>query len=263
MHVVEDAVPALGVSLHGRKLGTFGVVGAFSTQSDKSLNTGEGGFLLTHDPSVFARAVVLSGAFENRAARHGIPDDVHIDELSHPIFSFRMDEIRGALARAQLAKLPHRLEIQKRNYDQVADSLQDCHGISLRQPIEPTAMLGESLIFRVEDAKGPWFAQALRAEGIDARCLGDATDTNIRCFWNWRFLYPDSSVEQIKSLAPRTASLLESAVDVPISPLLTGADCEDVVRAVRKVAYAMVSPNAPVRRDIVSPRDSRVEPSAT
>src|SRR5581483_161550 len=43
--VFEDAVPALGAELNGRKLGTFGLAGAFSTQSDKSLNSGEGGFL--------------------------------------------------------------------------------------------------------------------------------------------------------------------------------------------------------------------------
>jgi dTDP-4-amino-4,6-dideoxygalactose transaminase len=45
--VLEDAVPAMGAELGGRKLGTFGVAGCFSTQSDKSLNSGEGGFLIT------------------------------------------------------------------------------------------------------------------------------------------------------------------------------------------------------------------------
>jgi dTDP-4-amino-4,6-dideoxygalactose transaminase len=34
MPVIEDAVPALGASLRGRRLGTLGLAGAFSTQSD-------------------------------------------------------------------------------------------------------------------------------------------------------------------------------------------------------------------------------------
>jgi dTDP-4-amino-4,6-dideoxygalactose transaminase len=64
--VVEDAVPALGVRLRGQALGTLGAAGAFSTQSDKSLNTGEGGFVVCRDPVQFARAVALSGAYEGR-----------------------------------------------------------------------------------------------------------------------------------------------------------------------------------------------------
>jgi dTDP-4-amino-4,6-dideoxygalactose transaminase len=71
--VFEDAVPALGAELDGRKLGTFGLTGAFSTQSDKSLNSGEGGFLTTDDSRLYARAVVLSGAYEGRVRRH-FPD---------------------------------------------------------------------------------------------------------------------------------------------------------------------------------------------
>jgi dTDP-4-amino-4,6-dideoxygalactose transaminase len=52
--VIEDAVPALGARLNGRLLGTYGRFGAFSTQSDKSLNTGEGGFLVTSDAQAHA-----------------------------------------------------------------------------------------------------------------------------------------------------------------------------------------------------------------
>src|SRR5260370_6714073 len=72
--LIEDAVPALGAEYRGRKLGTFGLVGAFSTQSDKSLNCGEGGFLVTDDAAVFAQAVVLSGAYAGRYLRH-FPDE--------------------------------------------------------------------------------------------------------------------------------------------------------------------------------------------
>src|SRR5437588_511769 len=98
--VIEDVVPALGVSLNARRLGTFGVAGAFSTQSDKSINTGEGGFLLTDDTELFARAVVYSGAYEGRCARHfEAPSQVPICDLDYPIFAFRMDEIRAAVHR--------------------------------------------------------------------------------------------------------------------------------------------------------------------
>lgn len=92
--VVEDAVPIMGAKLDGRFLGTFGKFGAFSTQSDKSLNTGEGGFLLTNDTHLFQRAVILSGAYEGRAGKH-FEGTLSAIESDLPLFNFRMDEIRG------------------------------------------------------------------------------------------------------------------------------------------------------------------------
>ena len=238
--VVEDVVPALGASLNSRRLGTFGVAGAFSTQSDKSINTGEGGFLLTDDTELFARAVVYSGAYEGRCARHfEEPSQMPICDLDYPIFAFRMDEIRAAVAASALDRLPLRLELQRSVYRRVSQGLEDLASIVLRQPVAPGAYLGESLLFRVRDGRdgaATWFARALHREGIDARNLGDPAETNVRCFWNWRFLFPGRSVSEIKALLPRTAALLEETVDVPLAPTLTPDDCDDAVMAIRKVA---------------------------
>jgi dTDP-4-amino-4,6-dideoxygalactose transaminase len=238
--VIEDVVPALGASLNGRRLGTFGAAGAFSTQSDKSINTGEGGFLITDDTELFARAVVLCGAYEGRCARHfESPSQVPICDLDYPIFAFRMDEIRAAVAASALDRLPLRLELQRSVYESVSGALADLTSIRLRQPVVPGAYLGESLLFRVRDGRdgaAAWFARALRREGIDARNLGDPAESNVRCFWNWRFLFPGRDVKEIKSLLPRTAALLEETVDVPLAPTLEAEDCADAVLAIRKVA---------------------------
>lgn len=237
--VFEDAVPALGAELNGRKLGTFGLAGAFSTQSDKSLNCGEGGFLLTDDSTLFARAVVLSGAYEGRLGRHFPGGEPPLTtDLDLPLLSFRMDEIRAALLSAELERLPIRLARFRRNYDHVAAALASLPQIEVRQPVAPGACLGEALLFRVPGGDATWFASALRAEGIDARCLGSATDTNVRVFWNWRFLYPGLEVAEIKSRLPDAARYLEQTVDVPLSSTLSPADCDDLVAAVRKVAAA-------------------------
>lgn len=238
--VVEDAVPALGATLRGRLLGTFGDFGAFSTQSDKSLNTGEGGFLLTDDSAAFARALVYSGAYEGRMGRHfpeGAPD---VCDLDHPIFGFRMDEIRAALADALLDRLPRRLELFRRNHDHVTERLAGLDGLALRQPVAPGAYLGEALVFRLPGAtqeQVSWFAAAMRAEGIDTRALGCPEDTNIRAFWNWRFLVGQDA-ERARARLPRTARYVSEAVDVPLSSNLGPADCDQLVAAVRKVLAA-------------------------
>ncbi len=234
--VFEDAVPALGAELGGRKLGTFGLAGGFSTQSDKSLNSGEGGFLITDHPNLFARAVVLSGAYEGRMRRHFRDGEPPIEtDLDLPLLSFRMDEIRAALLRSELQRLPIRLEAFRRNYDYVADALADLP-IEIRQPVAPGAYLGESLIFRVPDAE--WFAAALRAEGIDARNLGSDRDANVRAFWNWRFLFPGKDVAAIKATLPVTTRYLQQAIDVPMSSCLSLQDCDHLIAAMRKVTVA-------------------------
>src|SRR5882672_2828514 len=161
--VIEDAVPALGVALSGRPVGTFGAAGAFSTQSDKSLNTGEGGFLVCKDATQFAKAIVLSGAYEGRYKRHfsgPVPD---ICDLDYPIFSFRMDEIRAALACAEMERLPRRLEILRANHDYVVDHLADQERIAVREPVSPGSYLGDSLIFRLPHATGEQVVQVAAA----------------------------------------------------------------------------------------------------
>jgi dTDP-4-amino-4,6-dideoxygalactose transaminase len=235
--VFEDAVPALGAELNGRKLGTFGLAGAFSTQSDKSLNCGEGGFLITDDSALLARATVLSGAYEGRFKRHFPDTEPPIStDLDLPLFSFRMDEIRAALLRAELTRLPVRLERFRANYQYVSAALQDVGEIAIRLPVAPGAYLGEALIFRVLSGDAEWFARALCREGIDARCFGSSYDDNVRVFWNWRFMFGGLDVPDIKALLPNTSRYLEQAVDIPLSSTLCEQDCEQLVRAVRKVA---------------------------
>jgi dTDP-4-amino-4,6-dideoxygalactose transaminase len=237
--VVEDAVPALGAKLHGRYLGTFGDFGAFSTQSDKSLNTGEGGFLLTSDPDAYARAVVLSGAYEGRVNRHfnGVAP---VDDLVYPIYAFRMDEIRAALAGALLNRLPSRLAAHRRNHDHVMAELAKLDQIELRQPVAEGAYLGEALMFRLPGATPAdcaWFARALCAEGIDARALGDPDEVNVRAFWHWRFM-PGTDPAAARAALPRAARYIGEAIDIPLSANLTYADRDDLVTAMDKVLMA-------------------------
>lgn len=241
--LIEDAVPALGVSVGGRKLGTFGRAGAFSTQSDKSINTGEGGFLITSDRDVFERAVVLSGAYEQQLNRHVEPAAPTISDLALPIFSFRLDEIRGAMARHQLATLEKRVATFQENYRYVASRLRACAPIRLREPVAEGAFLGESLLFRIPGATArqvTWFVRALSTEGIGARGLGDGDRPNNRCFWNWRFAFPEETPEDTAQRHQRSATLLKETVDIPLSITLTEADCADVVAAVTKVCSAFL-----------------------
>ena len=63
--VVEDAAHSLGTTWHGRKIGTIGKIGCFSFQSYKLVNAGEGGMLITDDPELAARCVIMSTVWQS------------------------------------------------------------------------------------------------------------------------------------------------------------------------------------------------------
>jgi dTDP-4-amino-4,6-dideoxygalactose transaminase len=103
--LLEDAAHGLGGHAEGRRLGTFGLAGAFSFFSNKNLPIGEGGMLVTDDDDLAARARLLRS--------HGMTTltwDRHRGHASgydvvEPGFNYRIDEPRATLAIARLARL--------------------------------------------------------------------------------------------------------------------------------------------------------------
>ncbi|WP_155740864.1 DegT/DnrJ/EryC1/StrS family aminotransferase [Burkholderia territorii] len=238
--VIEDAVPVLGVKQSGRYLGTFGKIGAFSTQADKPINTGEGGFLVTNDERLYAVAVVLCGAYENRVRRHFAGRMPGVNPQKYPVFAFRMDEIRAALALSIFKRLPQRLEAHRANYDNIVRMIRENKALTLRQPVDAGAYLGQFLNFRLAGRTAETcieFAKALCAEGIEAKCLADTDVPNSRAFWNWSFL-PIETISD-ESLV-RAKNYLSETIDIPISANLRRRDLFDVAAAIDKVSNALL-----------------------
>lgn len=238
--LVEDVVPALGVTYNGRFLGTYGIAGCFSTQSDKTINTGEGGFLITNDRRLIEKAVLYSGAYEGRCLQH-IPElSTPLSEVELPLYNFRIDEIRSSIALCQLSRIRSKIEKLQSHYNYVSKKLQNNKAIRLREPVVSDGYLGDALVIFVQNASSTDFAKALRAEGIAARSFAETDPPNIRAFWNWEFATQgwksriDSN--EADGLA-KSVSTISSAVDIPLSVSLSTADLDDAVEAIEKVAY--------------------------
>jgi dTDP-4-amino-4,6-dideoxygalactose transaminase len=60
--VIEDCAQAIDAALEGKKAGTWGNLGTFSFQSNKTMTAGEGGLVMTNDPDL-AEMVVAMRAF--------------------------------------------------------------------------------------------------------------------------------------------------------------------------------------------------------
>ena len=95
--VIEDCAQAFLATHHAKPVGTFGAIGCFSLQQGKHITTGEGGICVTNDPAL-ARRIYL---FINKAWGYGDPNPDHY----FLALNYRMTELQGAVATAQLPKL--------------------------------------------------------------------------------------------------------------------------------------------------------------
>jgi len=95
--VIEDCAQAYLTRYDGRLVGSIGAIGCFSLQQGKHITTGEGGLVTTND-SALGRHMYL---FINKAWGYGDPKPDHY----FLALNYRMSELQGAVAVAQLPKL--------------------------------------------------------------------------------------------------------------------------------------------------------------
>jgi perosamine synthetase len=94
--LLEDACEALGSSVDGRPLGSFGDASVFAFYPNKQITTGEGGVVLTDDERVAASCRSLRNQGRDE-------DGTWLRHVTLG-YNYRMDELSAALGVAQLAR---------------------------------------------------------------------------------------------------------------------------------------------------------------
>jgi perosamine synthetase len=95
--VVEDAAESLGSTVNGKHTGTFGNIGVFSYNGNKTITCGGGGMLITDDKEIFERVKHISTTAK-------VPhkwEYVH-DEIG---YNYRMPNVNAAVGCAQMEQL--------------------------------------------------------------------------------------------------------------------------------------------------------------
>ena len=95
--VIEDCAQAFHATVEGQEIGTFGDLSCFSLQQGKHITTGEGGIVATNDEQLARRCFL----YINKAWGYGDPKPDHY----FIALNYRMNELTGAVALAQLEKL--------------------------------------------------------------------------------------------------------------------------------------------------------------
>lgn len=95
LFVLEDAAQAVGASLDGKRVGSWGHAAAFSLHPLKNLHAfGDGGMVTSQDPDLLARLA--------KSRNHGLANREQCDFWS---FNCRLDEMQAAMLRVQLRHL--------------------------------------------------------------------------------------------------------------------------------------------------------------
>lgn len=134
--VVEDASEAHGATINGQQVGTIGDVGCFSLQQQKGITAGEGGVLLTNNPEIYDRTLLL-GHFGLVGSR-GVTGRYRDIQLTGPGLKYRIHPLAAALATEQIKKFPRKLNgiLQYCNALEVA--LRGIEGVKVMTPYPGT-----------------------------------------------------------------------------------------------------------------------------
>ncbi len=222
--LIEDAAHAPSAQLGGRKLGTYGVAGAFSFFSNKVLPVGEGGLLATDDDEVAERArslrshAMTSGTWDRHRGHSESYDVVDIG------FNYRMDEPRAALALARLHRLEADIEQRREitlSYRRRLDAHPDVILPFSVEDVQGSSCYVMPIMLRRPERRAE-FRRALREEhGVQTSILYPA----IHEFSAYRRLFPGLSL-------PRTEQAARAEVTIPLYPHMTLDEQERVVQAI-------------------------------
>lgn len=224
--IIEDCAHTMGATWSGRKSGNFGLAGCFSTQTYKHMNSGEGGLLVSDDAEFMARAIMLSGSYM-LYERHGAAPDASVFgdiRLETPNLSGRMDNLRAAILRPQLASLEANIERWNERYRAVEAKLREANALYLPNRPAQERYVGSSIQFLVPgigaDASRA-FVRGCADLGVEIKWFGDAAPVAFTSTHkSWRYLDAQA--------LPASDGILGELFDMRIPLTFSVADCEHI-----------------------------------
>ena len=228
--VIEDCAHTMGARWGNTKSGAHGLAACFSTQTYKHINSGEGGFITSDDEELMARATILSGSYMLYGRHDAVPDGEVFDRvrLETPNCSGRLDNLRAAILRPQLAELDSLVEAWNVRYRAVESVLRSAPGVRLPERPEQEAYVGSSLQFRVSGLGETGIRELVKtcnARGVELKWFGDPEPVAFTSRYDsWRYLEQQS--------LPVTDRVLASLLDMRIPLTFSVEDCRLIGRII-------------------------------
>jgi len=224
LQVLEDCAHTMGGAWEGKKSGNFGQVAAFSLQTYKHLNTGEGGLVVTDDAMIAARLIMHSGSYM-LYERHGAAPKPEVFEnirLTSANMSGRMDNIRAAIGLSQMPKLDANCARWNSRYAILHNTIAAVAGLDIPLRDDRESFVGSSLQFRPTSlslAQIPAFIEACAAQGVELKWFGDDKPKAFTSRYDsWHYIDPMPHL-------PNTLKALEKTLDLRVPLTFNDEDC--------------------------------------
>ena len=237
VRVIEDCAHTMGARWRGRLSGTDGIIGCYSTQTYKHMNSGEGGFLITNDDEVMARAVMLSGSYMlyPRHLAAPAPDAFEAVKYDTPNISGRMDHLRAAILRPQLRVLDEKCKAWTARYRVVEAGLQSCPGLHLIPRPAEEEFVGSSFQFLLLDWAAPKVREVVSrcaARGVELKWFGAEEPAGFTSRYDsWRYA-PSAPM-------PASDRILAGILDMRLPLTFSLEDCATLARIIRAEVSAV------------------------
>ncbi len=229
--VIEDCAHTMGAAWNGVPSGRHGAVGCHSCQTYKHVNAGEGGFLVTDDEDIAARAVLLSGSYMLYERHRAAPGPEAFERVKYvtPNMSGRMDNLRASILRPQLRALPGKVAAWNARYRLVEDGLRGTQGLRLIERGEAESYVGSSIQFLLPDWSAAKVAEVLRRcirRGVELKWFGAAEPVAFTSRYDSWHYAPTAPM-------PATDRILAGLIDMRLPLTFSLEDCAMIARIIR------------------------------
>ena len=235
--VVEDCAHTMGASWNGVPSGRAGAMGCYSCQTYKHVNSGEGGFLVTDDPELAAKSIMMSGSYMLFERHLAAPDvEVFADiKYETPNISGRMDNLRAAILRPQIADLATQCQRWNDRYYALEAGFRDIPGLTVVERAPQEVIVGSSIQFLLldwsEDAVVEVVARCLK-RGVELKWFGAAEPVAFTSRYDsWKYANPVQM--------PASDRILRGVVDMRVPLTFSIDDCELIARIIRAEVSAV------------------------
>jgi dTDP-4-amino-4,6-dideoxygalactose transaminase len=232
--VIEDCAHTMGAAWRGVPSGRHGAMGCYSTQTYKHMNSGEGGLIVSDDADLMARAILLSGSYMLYPRHRAAPPPEAFEAVRYltPNVSGRMDNLRAAILRPQLADLPRQCARWNALYRVVEAGLAATHGLALIERPEGEDYVASSFQFLLPG----WPAGRVRAflarasaRGVELKWFGAPEPQGFTSRHDsWRYAPPQP--------LPRTDRILAGLIDLRLPLTFDEDDAALIARILREEA---------------------------
>jgi perosamine synthetase len=228
--LIEDCSQAHGTEYKGRKVGTLGDFGTWSTMFSKTLSTGGiGGIIFTKNKENFWKIRSLSDRGKPFNYKNFYFKDT--EKYLYPSLNFNSDELACAIGASIIDRLP-KIILQRRKIAKKIDKVLLSNNVIIKNNLEISNSLS-SLYFhtiqldfsryKVDKSK---FIKAIELEGIDIN--GEYKD--IACEWNWIKDYTKS-----KYYSSEAIDFRNNSINILFNEKYKNNDIMDICDAIIKV----------------------------